>query len=449
MDSIFHEQQEGALCAQHCLNSLLQGQYYTAVDLADIARQLDDEERRHRHDDEQGIRREEQARESASANMDDTGFFSVQVIAKAISVWGLTEVNFNSSDAVAVNARQDPISQRAFICNFREHWLTIRRLGAQWFNLNSLLTGPELISDTFLALTLAQLQRDGYSIYLVVGDLPDCQADHLLTLAPVVQTERPRLIGGEEGGGSGGGGSGGILQQPREGGEDAELRRAMAMSMQDAPPVQSGSGGQHDRLTRQPTDEDEELQMAIQASLAGAGAGGSGGKPRVQEKEKEKDEQPEDELQKALAMSMECDAVEPKTDPPPSAAQPKVPQPGTTAAAMSPPSTAGATTSPTRTHRPAHAISGAAAASARSSRGGQEQTVATPNPTQTTSAATRRAAAATAFLPGGMMPVIVPAEAGPGRRMDEGAVRQSTPDPEQVRRQRNAFLDRLEKGKKE
>ena len=67
----------------------------------------------------------------------------------------------------------------------------------------------------------------------------------MLTLAPVVQTERPRLIGGEEGGGSGGGGSGGgsgggrrILQQPREGGEDAELQRAMAMSMQDAPPVQ-------------------------------------------------------------------------------------------------------------------------------------------------------------------------------------------------------------------
>ena len=50
MDSIFHEQQEGALCAQHCLNSLLQGQYYTAVDLADIAKQLDDEERRHRYE---------------------------------------------------------------------------------------------------------------------------------------------------------------------------------------------------------------------------------------------------------------------------------------------------------------------------------------------------------------------------------------------------------------
>ena len=39
------QQQEGALCAQHCLNALLQGPYYTAVDLATLARQLDEEER--------------------------------------------------------------------------------------------------------------------------------------------------------------------------------------------------------------------------------------------------------------------------------------------------------------------------------------------------------------------------------------------------------------------
>lgn len=42
-DNIF--QQEGSLCAQHCLNALLQGQYFSAVDLADIARQLDESER--------------------------------------------------------------------------------------------------------------------------------------------------------------------------------------------------------------------------------------------------------------------------------------------------------------------------------------------------------------------------------------------------------------------
>lgn len=33
----------------------------------------------------------------------------------------------------------------------------------QWFNLNSLLMGPELISDTYLALFLAQLQQEGNS----------------------------------------------------------------------------------------------------------------------------------------------------------------------------------------------------------------------------------------------------------------------------------------------
>ena len=49
-------------------------------------------------------------------------------------------------------------SQSAFICNYREHWFTIRKLGNQWFNLNSLLTGPELISDTYLSLFLTQLQ---------------------------------------------------------------------------------------------------------------------------------------------------------------------------------------------------------------------------------------------------------------------------------------------------
>jgi ataxin-3 len=41
---IYHEQQEGALCAQHALNSLLQGEYFTAVDLANIAHELDEEE---------------------------------------------------------------------------------------------------------------------------------------------------------------------------------------------------------------------------------------------------------------------------------------------------------------------------------------------------------------------------------------------------------------------
>uniref|UniRef100_A0A673JXW6 ubiquitinyl hydrolase 1 n=1 Tax=Sinocyclocheilus rhinocerous TaxID=307959 RepID=A0A673JXW6_9TELE len=45
MESIFHEKQEGSLCAQHCLNNLLQGEYFSPVELSAIAQQLDEEER--------------------------------------------------------------------------------------------------------------------------------------------------------------------------------------------------------------------------------------------------------------------------------------------------------------------------------------------------------------------------------------------------------------------
>uniref|UniRef100_A0A3Q0T312 ubiquitinyl hydrolase 1 n=1 Tax=Amphilophus citrinellus TaxID=61819 RepID=A0A3Q0T312_AMPCI len=80
MDSIFHEKQEGSLCAQHCLNNLLQGEYFTPVDLSSIAQQLDEEERMRMA--EGGMASEEYRTflQQPSGNMDDSGFFSIQVI---------------------------------------------------------------------------------------------------------------------------------------------------------------------------------------------------------------------------------------------------------------------------------------------------------------------------------------------------------------------------------
>ena len=42
---VLFKQQEGSLCAQHCLNNLLQGEYFTPIELSSIAHQLDEEER--------------------------------------------------------------------------------------------------------------------------------------------------------------------------------------------------------------------------------------------------------------------------------------------------------------------------------------------------------------------------------------------------------------------
>ncbi len=69
--------QEAALCAQHALNALLQGQYFSAVDLAEIARNIDNQYSTVLLSSESIERQHMSA--STSHNMDDTGYFSVQV----------------------------------------------------------------------------------------------------------------------------------------------------------------------------------------------------------------------------------------------------------------------------------------------------------------------------------------------------------------------------------
>lgn len=186
METIFHEKQEGYLCAQHCLNALLQGPYFTAVDLADIARQMDEEERKRMA--ESGVDSEDYQRflEQPSGNMDDSGYFSVQVISSALKVWELELIPYNSTEPEALMAQNDPSQMKAYICNYKGHWFTIRKIGKQWFNLNSMLNGPQLISDTYLAMYLAQLLQEGYSIFIVIGALPQCPAEDILTRNPVM-----------------------------------------------------------------------------------------------------------------------------------------------------------------------------------------------------------------------------------------------------------------------
>lgn len=43
-----------------------------------------------------------------SSNVDDSGYFSIQVLSAALSVWGLELVPFNSSDPRATAARLKP-----------------------------------------------------------------------------------------------------------------------------------------------------------------------------------------------------------------------------------------------------------------------------------------------------------------------------------------------------
>ncbi|KAG8224233.1 hypothetical protein J437_LFUL002689 [Ladona fulva] len=334
MEVIFHEKQEGSLCAQHCLNALLQGPYFSPVELATLAQRMDDEERKRMA--ESGVDSDTYKKflEQPSGNMDDSGYFSVQVISSALEVWGLDLVPYNSSEEIALIAQKCPTDMQAYICNYRDHWFTIRRLGNQWFNLNSMLTGPELLSNTYLAMFLAQLQQEGYSIFIVKGILPESDADNLLRVCPAVQKVKPQLIRTAKNASCGA--SSGIsslfarvgnvvdgesssssgskvstesdkslkertellvkLENSSFGDEDDEdLQRAIIASKADA--------GDEQPSALFNGDDEQQLQEALRLSLE---VNNASPEPLARVRIESPDDEGDEELQRALKMSLEC-----------------------------------------------------------------------------------------------------------------------------------------------
>ncbi|KAI8143475.1 Josephin-domain-containing protein [Fennellomyces sp. T-0311] len=177
---IFFEKQEGNLCAQHALNALLQGNYFTAVDLAAIGQKLDDQENAMMAN--QGISGQQ------ASNFDDSGYFSVQVIQDALSVWNLQLISWTSVEAR--QAREQPQNEVAYICNLAEHWFTLRKFAVpwRWYNLNSTQNAPTYLSETYLAMLLQQIQSENYSVFVVRGTLPEAPVDGLAAVLPDPKT---------------------------------------------------------------------------------------------------------------------------------------------------------------------------------------------------------------------------------------------------------------------
>ncbi|XP_046390277.1 ataxin-3-like isoform X1 [Ischnura elegans] len=344
MEVIFHEKQEGSLCAQHCLNALLQGPYFSPVELASLAQQMDDEERKRMA--ESGVDSDDYRKflEQPSGNMDDSGYFSVQVISSALEVWGLELVPYSSSEQVALMAQKCPTDMQAYICNYRDHWFTIRRLGNQWFNLNSMLTGPELLSNTYLAMFLAQLQQEGYSIFVVNGVLPESDADNLLRVCPAVQTVKPQLLSKPSKtpntssnsksssattvfGGVGnvlGGGSTSLSQSDKESfqrhrsettsklestllcdeeDDDEELQRALLASRAEVDGPVAESQPRVVLKSEVSVEDDQQLREALRLSLE---VQNESPEPVSRLQNETPDDEGDEELQKALQMSLEC-----------------------------------------------------------------------------------------------------------------------------------------------
>lgn len=152
------------LCGVHALNSLLQGPYFSEFDLAEIAQEVDREESEI-YGGSPGV-----GADSKSNNVADDGNFSIQVLSMAMKRMGNLECQSIDSKE---NRNTDLSKEMGFICNNQYHWLTIRRIGETFYNLNSTNDlGPQIISDFYLSGLLNSVRQNGYSIFVVRGDFP-------------------------------------------------------------------------------------------------------------------------------------------------------------------------------------------------------------------------------------------------------------------------------------
>ncbi|KIY96965.1 Ataxin-3 [Monoraphidium neglectum] len=260
-----------ALCGVHCVNALLQGHYFSELDLAAIAQELDRLEAE--------VLGGEGLGEGEHGNLDDSGMFSSQVLSKALELWQLQIVPYKSQ-AIREQAGFDPVNE--------EHWYTLRRVEGAWWNLNSLLPAPEPLSDFYLAAYLDSLVDQGYSIFVVRGKLP----------APQLPPEAGEAAGGA--------GRWLTPEEARQATKDAATTRQRGKAHNAIETALSRAAQQGGTLTLQPrkraadamlggaggeggsggADEDPELAAALAASLADhmaasqGGASGSGGTGR-------------------------------------------------------------------------------------------------------------------------------------------------------------------------
>uniref|UniRef100_A0A7S0F933 ubiquitinyl hydrolase 1 n=1 Tax=Pyrodinium bahamense TaxID=73915 RepID=A0A7S0F933_9DINO len=67
--------------------------------------------------------------------------------------------------------------EKAFILNKHKHWFALRRIGKEWFDLNSCLCLPRHYTKGDLLSHLSEAMSEGYAVFTVRGQLPACELE--------------------------------------------------------------------------------------------------------------------------------------------------------------------------------------------------------------------------------------------------------------------------------
>lgn len=156
---IYHEKQVAAMCAVHCVNNMLQGPMFEYGDFGRVAQELDAAERRLTGGS--GL---------DYGNMRIDGFFNVQVMQKVLNRSGY-EMQALTGEA-GKTAQADTAKEVAFILNKREHWFSLRRIGREWFDLNSCMRTPRHYTDSDVRFHISDAVKEGYMVFVVRGNFP-------------------------------------------------------------------------------------------------------------------------------------------------------------------------------------------------------------------------------------------------------------------------------------
>merc|ERR1740123_2224155 len=70
------------------------------------------------------------------------------------------------------SSKTDTAKEVAFILNKQEHWFALRRIGREWFDLNSCLKTPRHYTDGDVRFHISDAVKQGYSVFVVRGDFP-------------------------------------------------------------------------------------------------------------------------------------------------------------------------------------------------------------------------------------------------------------------------------------
>lgn len=181
---VYHERQDALLCGQHALNNLVQQNAFSPGALAEIAGQLDQMEYNYMaQNNEGGTSSKDYLKRMAegSGNVDESGNFSIEVLRSALmNLFNLELPNIRQK---GVGDKVEVTEIDGFICNRASHWFAIRKINDRFYNLNSTLERPEIISHFKLAAEMEALQSAGYSVFCVLDSLPPpCSSEAMMDM---------------------------------------------------------------------------------------------------------------------------------------------------------------------------------------------------------------------------------------------------------------------------